>query len=34
VHLVANTASLLTGEDLLPLPAISGHSVEKAGGFE
>jgi TRAP-type C4-dicarboxylate transport system permease small subunit len=34
VHLVANTASLLTGEDLLPLPAISGHSIEKAGGFE
>lgn len=34
VHLVANTASLLTGQDLLPLPAISGHGVEKAGGFE
>jgi TRAP-type C4-dicarboxylate transport system permease small subunit len=34
VHLVANIASLLTGEDFLPLPAISGHSVEKAGGFE
>jgi TRAP-type C4-dicarboxylate transport system permease small subunit len=34
VHLIANTASLLTGEDLLPLPAISGHGVEKAGGFE
>jgi TRAP-type C4-dicarboxylate transport system permease small subunit len=34
VHLVANTASLLTGQNLLPLPAISGHSVEKAGGFE
>jgi TRAP-type C4-dicarboxylate transport system permease small subunit len=34
VHLVANIASLLTGEDLLPLPAISGHGVEKAGGFE
>jgi TRAP-type C4-dicarboxylate transport system permease small subunit len=34
VHLVANTASLVTGEDFLPLPAISGHGVEKAGGFE
>jgi TRAP-type C4-dicarboxylate transport system permease small subunit len=34
VHLLANTASLLTGQDLLPLPAISGHGVEKAGGFE
>ena len=34
VHLVANTASLMTGEDFLPLPAISGHGVEKAGGFE
>lgn len=34
VHLVANIASLLTGEDLLPLPAISGHGIEKAGGFE
>ena len=30
VHLIANTASLLTGEDLLPLPAIAGHG-EKAG---
>jgi TRAP-type C4-dicarboxylate transport system permease small subunit len=34
VHLLANTASLLTGQDLLPLPAISGHGAEKAGGFE
>jgi TRAP-type C4-dicarboxylate transport system permease small subunit len=34
VHLVANTTSLLTGQDLLPLPAISGHNVPKAGGFE
>lgn len=31
VHLVANIASLLTGEDLLPLPAIAGHGAEKAG---
>ena len=31
VHLIANTASLLTGEDLLPLPAIAGHGAEKAG---
>jgi TRAP-type C4-dicarboxylate transport system permease small subunit len=34
VHLIANTASLLTGENLLPLPAISGHSEKAAGGFE
>ena len=34
VHLLANTASLLTGQDLLPLPAISGHGAEKVGGFE
>jgi TRAP-type C4-dicarboxylate transport system permease small subunit len=34
VHLVANTASLLTGENFLPLPAISGHGADKAGGFE
>lgn len=34
VHLVANTASLLTGENLLPLPSVSGHSEKAAGGFE
>jgi TRAP-type C4-dicarboxylate transport system permease small subunit len=34
LHLIANTASLLTGEDFLPLPAIAGHGTEKAGGFE
>jgi len=34
VHLVANVASLLTGEDLLPLPAVAGHGDQAAGGFE
>jgi TRAP-type C4-dicarboxylate transport system permease small subunit len=34
VHLVANVGSIVTGEDLMPLPAISGHGIEKAGGFE
>jgi TRAP-type C4-dicarboxylate transport system permease small subunit len=30
VHLIANVASLLTGEDFLPLPVAAGHG-EKAG---
>lgn len=30
VHLIANSASLLTGENFLPLPAIAGHG-EKVG---
>jgi TRAP-type C4-dicarboxylate transport system permease small subunit len=34
VHFVANLGSIVTGEDLMPLPAISGHGIEKAGGFE